>query len=106
MTLTEKYGKPQGNELVYGADIIRREICDNDNPYLVSLHSKFSVVDRFMSSKDAHAAYAQWMKENNLPDKKSQHHLDPKAWTYSRAILGLDENGEPIINDSWGKNKY
>ncbi len=103
MKYTEKYGQPQGNELVYGTDIIRREIYESDNPYLVSLHSKISVIDRFMTSKDAHNAYAQWMQENNLPDKKSQHHLDPKAWTYSRAILGLDENGEPIIHDSWGK---
>jgi hypothetical protein len=103
MKYTEKYGQPQGNELVYGTDIIRREIYESDNPYLVSLHSKISVIDHFKSSKDAHTAYKNWMAENNLPDNKHNHHTDPKAWTYTRAILGLDENGEPIIHDSWGK---
>jgi len=50
---TEKYGKPQGNELVYGADIIRR--VDT---------FEFHTIDRFMSSKDAQTTYAEWMKEN------------------------------------------
>ena len=94
MKYTEKYGQPQGNELVYGKDIIRRTDT-----------FEFSVIDRFMTSKDAHNAYAQWMKENNIPDKKSKHHLDPKVWNYARPILGLDENGQPITIDSWGEKK-
>ena len=104
-THTEKYGKPQGNELVYGTDIIRREMYDSDNPYLVSLHSKFSLIERFKSSQDAHTAYKNWMAENNLPDNRYKHHTDPKAWNYARPILGLDENGQPITVDSWGENK-
>jgi len=92
MTYTEKWGKPQGNELVYGKDIIRRTDT-----------FEFSVIDRFISSKDAHSAYKNWMAENNLPDNKHNHHTDPKAWTYARAILGLDENGQPIFMDSCSK---
>lgn len=55
-SLTHKYGKIQGNELVYGNDIIRR--IDT---------FEFSVIDHFKSSKDAHTSYKNWMAENNQP---------------------------------------
>jgi hypothetical protein len=51
---TEKYGQPQGNELVYGKDIIRR--IDT---------FEFRLIDRFKSSRAAYMAYDQWMKEND-----------------------------------------
>ena len=92
MIYNQKYGKPQGNELVYGCDIIRR--LDT---------FEFNLIERFKSSRAAHEAYRLWMSENNLPDNKSKHHLDPKAWNYARPILGFDENGEPIMYDSWGE---
>ena len=76
-TLTEKYGKPVGNELVYGKDIIRR--IDT---------FEFRLIDRFKSNKAANLAYNEWMTENR--------------WNYSKPIIGWD-NG-PITIDSWGKN--
>jgi hypothetical protein len=81
MTLTEKYGQPQGNELVYGKDIIRRTDT-----------FEFSVIDRFMSNKEANSAYEKWIRESGL-----------RTWTYSRPIVGTDKNGFPIWFDSWGK---
>jgi hypothetical protein len=46
MKYTEKYGQPQGNELVYGHDIIRR--LDT---------FEFNLIERFKSSRAAHFAY-------------------------------------------------
>lgn len=54
-TKTELYGRPQGNELVVGNEIIRRTGI-----------LKYSVIDRFISDKDASRVYQEWMKENNL----------------------------------------
>jgi hypothetical protein len=53
MKYTEKYGQPQGNEMVYGNDIIRR--IDT---------FEFRLIDRFKSTRAAYMAYDQWMKEN------------------------------------------
>jgi len=50
---THKYGKIQGNELVYGTDIIRR--IDT---------FEFRLIDRFKTSRAAHSVYNQWSKEN------------------------------------------
>jgi hypothetical protein len=58
-TYTKKYGQPQGNELVYGCDIIRR--LDT---------FEFSLIDRFKSSRAAHIAYSEWMKESESKQKK------------------------------------
>jgi len=49
MKYSEKYGQPQGNELVYGADIIRRTDT-----------FEFTLIERFKSSHAAHTAYKQW----------------------------------------------
>jgi hypothetical protein len=73
MKYTEKYGQPQGNEMVYGNDIIRR--IDT---------FEFRLIDRFNSSTTAHMAYDKWMKEN---ERK-----------YAKPIVGWD-NG-PISIDS------
>jgi hypothetical protein len=50
---THKYGKIQGNEMVYGNDIIRR--IDT---------FEFRLIQRFKSSKAAHLAYKEWLEEN------------------------------------------
>jgi hypothetical protein len=87
MTFTEKYGKPIGNEIVYGKDIIRR--IDT---------FEFTLVDRFLSNKQANEAYQSWLKENDMsPSKKKQ-------WHYVRPITGWDENGL-TFTDSWGEKK-
>jgi hypothetical protein len=75
MKYTEKYGQPQGNELVYGKDIIRRTDT-----------FEFNLIERFKSSRAAHFAYKEWMKENE--------------WNYVKPIVGWD-NG-PVTIDSWG----
>ena len=78
MKYNDKWGKPQGNELVYGHDIIRR--LDT---------FEFNLIERFKSSRAAHLAYNEWMKENE--------------WNYAKPIIGWD-NG-PVTIDSWRKNK-
>ncbi len=80
-TYTNKYGKPQGNEMVYGKDIIRRiDIFE------------FNVVDRFKSSKEAHQTYKDWMKENHglniVPVTSDNNH-----WLDFRNIL-IDKNND------------
>jgi hypothetical protein len=121
MTYNQKYGKPQGNELVYGQDIIRRiDIFE------------FRLIDSFKSSRSAHIAYNNWMKENdwNIYTEDGSQNLTkyvndimsfskenlkdcfnfirdkkPKeGWSHTRPIIGQDENGQPIIYDSW-RNK-
>jgi hypothetical protein len=83
--MNSKYGQPQGNELVYGKDIIRRV-----DTFV------FNTIDKFKSSKDAHSAYAAWMKENNCTSSNKQ-------WNYMRPIVGWDN--EPVTIDSWEKKK-
>ena len=81
MSYLEKYGKPQGNELVDGKDIIRRtDICE------------FVVIDHFMSNQEANNAYKDWLDE----------HYNEKFLSYSRPLIGIDNNDEPIYYDSWG----
>ena len=53
--MNSKYGKPQGNELVFGKEIIRRTGI-----------LKYSVINRFINDKDANRIYQEWMQENNL----------------------------------------
>jgi len=84
MTFTEKYGKPQGNELVYGADIIRR--VDT---------FEFNLVDRFLSQKEAKKAYQEWLDENDMKAPKTQ-------WNYMRPVTGWDDNGFTFM-DNWGE---
>jgi len=80
---TEKYGQPQGNELVYGKDIIRQVDA-----------FEFILIDRFETNKAALIAYNEWMDENDpIPSVG--------GWKYIKPIVGWD-NG-PITIDSWGK---
>ena len=51
-TKMELYGKPQGNEMVYGKDIIRR--IDT---------FEFRLIDRFKTNAAANMAYQDWMDE-------------------------------------------
>ena len=107
MTYTDKYGQPQGNELVYGKDIIRR--LDT---------FEFRLIDRFKNSRAAHQAYQDWMaeyggkiwadaKDRILSDNnKCSVCKDTKSndgWSYARMIIAFDENGQPIFEDSWGQ---
>jgi hypothetical protein len=73
-------GKPQGDELVYGKEIIRR--IDT---------FKFDVVGRFNSNKEANDVYNDWIKENQR-----------NRWNYSKPITGWDAYNNPIFVDSWG----
>lgn len=75
MKYNDKWGEPQGNELVYGHDIIRR--LDT---------FEFNLIERFKSSREAHFAYNEWMKENK--------------WNYAKPVVGWG-NG-PVAIDSWG----
>jgi hypothetical protein len=56
-----------------------------------------------------------WMNiENNLNEDRATYEVkitdrkeiyaigEKKEWVYSRPIVGTDENGQPIIIDSWG----
>ena len=53
MKYTELWGKPQGNELIWGRLILR----------MVGLH-KFKKVAYFDSYSDANDAFYQWLGEN------------------------------------------
>lgn len=75
-TKIQLYGRPQGNEFVYGKEILRQ----------LGIF-EFDVVGRFKSSKEAHQVYRDWMKENE--------------WNYAKPIVGWD-NG-PVTIDSWEK---
>jgi len=107
MKYSEKYGQPQGNELVYGTDIIRR--LDT---------FEFNLIERFKSSKAAHQAYQDWMAEYggkvwadakerilSTNDKCSicKDKEENTEWQYVRPIVGTDKHGNPIFIDSWGK---
>jgi hypothetical protein len=50
---TELYGKPQGNELIWGRFILR----------MVGPH-KFKKVDYFSSLSEANKVFYEWMEEN------------------------------------------
>ena len=50
---TEKYGQPQGNELIWGRFILR----------MVGPH-KFKKVDYFSSLSEANEVFYEWIKEN------------------------------------------
>ena len=50
---THKYGKPQGNELIWGRFILR----------MVGPH-KFRKVDYFSSLSEANKVFYEWMEEN------------------------------------------
>lgn len=104
-TRLELYGQPQGNEMVYGTEIIRR----------LGLF-EFDTIDIFPSSKEAHAAYADWMDESaekeymdgekiwaNAKENILKQKDNCPIWKYTKPIIGLDENGQPITIDSWGK---
>jgi len=52
-TLTELYGKPQGNEMVWGRLILR----------MVGVH-KFKKVAYFDSYLDANRVFYEWLEEN------------------------------------------
>jgi len=54
MTYNEKWGEPQGNEVVWGRLIVRMV-----GP------GKFKKVAYFDSYLDANASFESWMKENN-----------------------------------------
>lgn len=53
MKYTEKYGKPQGNEMVYGRFILR----------MIGPH-KFKKVDYFSSLSEANKVFYEWLEEN------------------------------------------
>lgn len=52
-TWTELLGKPQGNEMVWGSEIIRE----------VALH-RFTILWTFSNNTQALKNFEQWMKEN------------------------------------------
>ena len=54
MTYNEKWGEPQGNEVVWGRLIVR-----------MLGPGKFKKVAYFHSYLDANASFESWMKENN-----------------------------------------
>ncbi len=56
-TLTEKYGKPQGNEFLYGNYILRRISEDNKE-------TQFCIVDQFETVEEARCIYYAWQNEN------------------------------------------
>jgi len=114
-TYTEKYGQPQGNEFVYGNTILRRSLWYTTNP---CTSSDFSIVAELTTPEEAYKIYTEWYKENNLSpmwydntpinDSSSycpfcKNQKSKNSWSHARAIVGRDENGQPIFDDSWGK---
>lgn len=66
MRYTNLYGKPQGNEIVWGRLIVR----------VVGIH-KFKKVAYFDSYLDAQSVFDQWMKENDsIPNKEIEKSID------------------------------
>jgi len=57
LTLTEKYGQPQGNEFLYGNYILRQIEKEN-------ITTQFWIVDQFDTVKKACEIYRAWISEN------------------------------------------
>lgn len=79
-------GVPQFNEEIDGNDIIRE----------VGLH-RFKILWSFDSYSQAKEAYDSWIKEYEG--------IKDKSWNYTKPIVGIDENGQPVTIDSWGEKK-
>ena len=89
-TKLELYGRPKGNEFVYGKEIIRP----------IGLFD-YDTIDIFQTHKEANAAFEDWITESGELDFAD----GEKVWSHSRPIIGMGENGQPMIYDSWGEKK-
>lgn len=119
MKYTEKYGQPQGNEFLYGNYILRCISEDNKE-------TQFWIVHQFETVEEARSIYYAWNNENKkafdstwrkIVLSNNQHYLcgcdhsqiiiddmiKKDGWSHARAIIGQDENGKPIFDDSWGE---
>jgi hypothetical protein len=77
MRYTNFYGKPQGNEIVWGRLIVR----------VVGIH-KFKKVAYFDSYLDAQSVFDQWMKENDSVANKD---IEKSINSYDAGLLTLAE---------------
>lgn len=66
MKYTEMWGKPEGNELIWGRLILR----------MVGVH-RFKKVAYFDNYLDAQSAFNEWLKENDsIPNNEIENSLD------------------------------